>query len=35
MSCRLFTHIGSTGSLLGFTMLVTFLAGCGLSGLVP
>lgn len=28
-------QVGSTGALLGFTVLVTILAACGLSGLVP
>ncbi len=35
VSHRLFAQIGNTGSLLGFTMLVTILAACGLTGLVP
>jgi hypothetical protein len=35
VSYRLLAPIGSTGSLLGFTVLVTILAACGLSGLVP
>lgn len=35
MSHGFFAQIGSTGSLLGFTVLVTILAACGLSGLVP
>jgi len=32
---RLVSRMGSTGSLLGFTVLVTMLAVCGLTGLVP
>ena len=32
---RLRMRIGGTGSLLGFTLLVTILAACGLSGLIP
>lgn len=35
MSYRLYMRIGSTGSLAGFTLLVTVLAACGLTGLVP
>jgi hypothetical protein len=35
MSYRLFAQIGGTGSLLGFTVLVTVPAACGLMGLVP
>jgi hypothetical protein len=35
VSYRLLERIGSTGSLLVFTVLVTILAVCGLSGLVP
>jgi hypothetical protein len=32
---RFFSQIGGTRSLLGFTVLVTILAACGLTGLVP
>lgn len=35
VSNRLFAQIGSTGSLLGFMVLVTILAACGLTALVP
>ena len=35
VSYRLVARIGSTGSLLAFTLLVTILAACGLTGLVP
>jgi hypothetical protein len=35
MSHGLFAPIGSTWSLLGFTVLLTILAALGLSGLVP
>lgn len=34
MSYRLVAQIGSTGSLLSFTLLVTILAACGLTRLV-
>lgn len=27
--------VGGTGSLVGFTLLATILAACGLTGLVP
>jgi hypothetical protein len=32
---RLFAQIGSTGSLLGFTVPVMILAAYGLTGVVP
>lgn len=35
MRRRVQARIGSTGSLVGFTVLVTALAACGLTGLVP
>jgi hypothetical protein len=35
VSYGLFAQIGSTESLLGFTLMVTILAACGLLGLVP
>lgn len=35
MSYRLFTQISSTQPLLGFTVLVTIEATCGLLGVVP
>ncbi|KZB99354.1 hypothetical protein AU375_04430 [Methylobacterium radiotolerans] len=35
MRYRLYMRIGSTGSLAGFTLLVTILTACGFSGLVP
>lgn len=35
MSYGLRARIGGTGSLLVFTVLVTILASCGLTGLVP
>jgi hypothetical protein len=34
VSYRLLAQIGSTGSLAGFTVLVTALAACGLTGWV-
>ena len=35
MKRRLLAPIGGTGSLVAFTVLVTALAACGLTGLVP
>lgn len=35
VSYRLVSRMGSTASLLGFTVLVTVLAACGLTRLVP
>lgn len=35
LSYRLVAQIGSTGSLLGFTLIVTMLAASGFAGLVP
>ena len=35
VSRRFLAPIGGTGSLVGFTVLVTALAACGLTGLVP
>jgi hypothetical protein len=35
VSYGLRARIGGTGSLLGFTVLVTAMAVCGLTGLLP
>ncbi len=35
MKRRLLAPIGGTGSLVGFTVLVTSLAACGFTGVVP